>query len=131
MDYGMFRAAAASPKLKVADTTYNTTQIKSVIDKAVAENVRLLVTPELSVTGYTCADLFFSRTLLAASDKALQELAEYTFDKDIIVVVGAPYQSHSKLYNCAFVLYSGRIVCAVPKQNLYKYNEFYEKLFFE
>ena len=51
MDYGMFRAAAVSPKLKVADTTYNTTQIKSVIDKAVAENVRLLVTPELSVTG--------------------------------------------------------------------------------
>lgn len=131
MDYGMFRAAAVSPKLKVADTTYNTTQIKSVIDKAVAENVRLLVTPELSVTGYTCADLFFSRTLLSASDKALQELAEYTFDKDIIVVVGAPYQSHSKLYNCAFVLYSGRIVCAVPKQNLANYNEFYEKRWFE
>lgn len=130
MNYGFFRVASASLKLKVADPEYNASEIKKVIDKALTEQVRLLVTPELSVTGYTCADLFFTRSLLDASSRAVNDLAQYTRDKNIFVVVGAPLEYQGKLYNCAFVLRSGEVVKIIPKQNLANYNEFYEKRWF-
>lgn len=130
MNYGFFRVASASLKLKVADPEYNASEIKKVIDEALTEQVRLLVTPELSVTGYTCADLFFTRALLDASSRAVKDLAQYTRDKNIFVVVGAPLEYQGKLYNCAFVLRSGEVVKIIPKQNLANYNEFYEKRWF-
>ncbi len=130
MNYGMFRAASASLKLKVANPSYNKEEIKKVIDKAVEEDARLLVTPELSITGYTCADLFFSKALLDSSDKAVAELADYTKDKNIFVVVGAPCEYQGKLYNCAFVLKDGKVISIIPKQNIANYNEFYEKRWF-
>lgn len=131
MNYGFIRTAAASLKLKVADVDYNVSEIKKAVDEAVKDDVRLLVTPELSVTGYTCADLFFSKSLLDKSDKAVLELAEYTKDKNIVVLVGAPCSYLNKLYNCAFVLSGGRISGIVPKQYIANYNEFYEKRWFE
>lgn len=130
MNYGMFRVASASLKLKVANPSYNKEEIKKVIDKAVEEDVRLLVTPELSITGYTCADLFFTRTLLDSADKALLELAEYTKDKNICVIVGAPYIYKNKLLNCAYALFDGKVQMITPKQNIANYNEFYEKRWF-
>lgn len=130
MNYGMFRVASASLKLKVANPSYNKEEIKKVIDKAVAEDVRLLVTPELSITGYTCADLFFTRTLLDSADRALLELAEYTKDKNIAVIVGAPYVCKNKLLNCAYTLFDGKVQMITPKQNIANYNEFYEKRWF-
>ncbi len=130
MNYGFFRVASASLKLKVADPEYNASEIKKVIDEALTEQVRLLVTPELSITGYTCADLFFTRSLLDASSRAVNDLAQYTRDKNIFVVVGAPLEYQGKLYNCAFVLRSGEVVKIIPKQNLANYNEFYEKRWF-
>ena len=130
MNYGMFRVASASLKLKVANPSYNKEEIKKVIDKAVEEDVRLLVTPELSITGYTCADLFFTRTLLDNADKALLELAEYTKDKNICVIVGAPYIYKNKLLNCAYTLFDGKVQMITPKQNIANYNEFYEKRWF-
>jgi len=130
MNYGMFRVASASLKLKVANPSYNKEEIKKVIDKAVEEDVRLLVTPELSITGYTCADLFFTRTLLDNADKALLELAEYTKDKNICVIVGAPYIYKNKLLNCAYILFDGKVQMITPKQNIANYNEFYEKRWF-
>lgn len=130
MNYGMFRVASASLKLKVANPSYNKEEIKKVIDKAVEEDVRLLVTPELSITGYTCADLFFTRTLLGNADKALLELAEYTKDKNICVIVGAPYIYKNKLLNCAYTLFDGKVQMITPKQNIANYNEFYEKRWF-
>lgn len=130
MNYGMFRVASASLKLKVANPSYNKEEIKKVIDKAVEEDVRLLVTPELSITGYTCADLFFTRTLLDSADKALLELAEYTKDKNICVIVGAPYIYKNKLLNCAYTLFEGKVQMITPKQNIANYNEFYEKRWF-
>lgn len=130
MNYGMFRVASASLKLKVANPSYNKEEIKKVIDKAVEEDVRLLVTPELSITGYTCADLFFTRTLLDSADKALLELAEYTKDKNICVIVGAPYIYKNKLLNCAYTLFDGKVQMITPKQNIANYNEFYEKRWF-
>lgn len=130
MNYGMFRVASASLKLKVANPSYNKEEIKKVIDKAVEEDVRLLVTPELSITGYTCADLFFTRTLLDSADKALLELAEYTKDKNICVIIGAPYIYKNKLLNCAYTLFDGKVQMITPKQNIANYNEFYEKRWF-
>lgn len=130
MDYGFFRAAAASLKLKVADPEYNKKEIIKAIDDACVSGVRLLVTPELSVTGYTCADLFFTSALRQASDKALFDLAEYTAGKNICVIVGVPIAACGKLYNCAAVLFDGRVQMLTPKQNIANYNEFYEKRWF-
>ena len=76
MNYGFFRVAAAAPRLRVADPDYNAGQLETVIDRAVAQQVRLLVTPELSVTGYTCADLFFQTKLLTDAVAALARVIE-------------------------------------------------------
>lgn len=130
MNYGFVRVASASLKLKVADPEFNKEEIKKVVDEAVKENVRVLVTPELSVTGYTCADLFFTNSLLEKSDKAILEIAEYTKDKNIVLIVGAPCAYINKLYNCAFVISDGEIIGIVPKINIANYNEFYEKRWF-
>ncbi len=131
MNYGMIRVAAASLKLKVANPSYNKIEIKKAIYDAEREGVRLLVTPELSVTGYTCADLFFTKSLQDASYNAVEDIAEYTEGKDITVIIGAPCPVKQKLYNCAFVIYDGEIRAIIPKQNLANYNEFYEKRWFE
>lgn len=131
MNYGMIRVAASSLKLKVANPSYNKIEIKKAIDKAVEEGVKILVTPELSITGYTCADLFFTKALQNAADEALFDVAEYTKGKNICVIVGAPCEYKNKLYNCAFVLYDGFIHAIVPKLNIANYNEFYEKRWFD
>lgn len=86
MNYGFFRVAAASLKLKVANPSYNKEEIKKAIDKAVSEDVRLLVTPELSITGYTCADLFFTKALQEAADEALFDIVEYTRGKILLLL---------------------------------------------
>lgn len=130
MNYGFFRVAAASLKLKVANPSYNKEEIKKAIDKAVSEEVRLLVTPELSITGYTCADLFFTKALQEAADEALFDIVEYTKGKNIVVIVGMPVSYYSKLYNCAIAISNGRIVKIQQKLNLANYNEFYEKRWF-
>lgn len=130
MNYGFFRVAAASLKLRVADPNYNKEEIKKAIDKAVSEDVRLLVTPELSITGYTCADLFFTKQLQHSADQALCEIVKYTADKNITVLVGMPVPFYNSLYNCAVVISDGRICGIVPKQHIANYNEFYEKRWF-
>lgn len=130
MNNGFIRTAAASLKIKVADPDYNKEEIKKVIDMAVEENVKILVTPELSITGYTCADLFFTKALQEKADEALCELIEYTQDKNILVFVGMPIYSKGKLYNCAVALFDGDIMSITPKSNIANYNEFYEKRWF-
>lgn len=130
MNYGMVRVAAASLKLKVANPSYNKEEIKWAIDKAVNEGVRILVTPELSITGYTCADLFFTKTLQNAAEEALADVIEYTVGKNICVIVGMPVEFYNSLYNCAVVISNGIVNGVVPKQNIANYNEFYEKRWF-
>lgn len=130
MNYGFIKTAASSLKLKVADVSFNTSIIKEAIDSALEKNVKLLVTPELSVTGYTCADLFFARTLLIESERAVAELADYIKDKDIVLLVGAPVPFFNKLYNCAVVIDKDGVKGIVPKKHLANYNEFYEKRWF-
>lgn len=130
MNYGFFRVAAASLKLKVANPSYNKEEIKKAIDKAVSEDVRLLVTPELSITGYTCADLFFTKALQQSAGEALKDIVEYSKGKNIAVVVGLPVAFYNSLYNCAVVLMNGGILGIVPKMHIANYNEFYEKRWF-
>lgn len=130
MNYGMMRVAAASLKLKVANPSYNKEEIKNAIDKALEKNVRLLVTPELSVTGYTCADLFFTKSLQEAANNAFKEIVEYTKGKNICVILGMPVPFFNSLYNCAVVVSNGEVNGIVPKENIANYNEFYEKRWF-
>lgn len=127
----MFRVASASLKLKVANPSYNKVEIKKAIYDAEKKGVKLLVTPELSITGYTCADLFFTKSLQEKANEALKDIVEYTTGKDICVVVGMPMPYRNKLYNCAVAIYSGDIQLIVPKKNMANYNEFYEKRWFE
>lgn len=130
MNYGFLRVAAASLRLRVADPSYNKNEIISAIEKAEGMGVKLLVTPELSVTGYTCADLFFSSALIKSANEALGEIVKATKGKEMAVLVGMPAVVRNKLYNCAVVIKDGRILGAVPKKNLANYNEFYEKRWF-
>ena len=130
MNYGFLRAAAASLKLKPADPEFNKEEILKAIDEAVENETRLLVTPELSVTGYTCADLFFNKALLSKAMSALREIADYTNGKNIAVLVGVPVEFKNSLYNCAAVLVNGGIAGLVPKIHIANYNEFYEKRWF-
>ncbi len=130
MNYGMIRAAAASLRLKVADPTYNKEKIKEAIDCAEQKGTRLIVLPELCVTGYTCADLFFTKSLQNSAENALKEIIKYTSGKNIVAAVGMPVPFYNSLYNCAVVIGNGRIYGIVPKIHLANYNEFYEKRWF-
>lgn len=130
MNYSMIRVACASPKMKVANPSYNKEEIKAVIDEAVEKGVKILVLPELSVTGYTCADLFFSSALQAEAEKALAQITKHTEGKGICVIIGAAIAYRSSLYNCAVIIADGKIIGAVPKQHIANYNEFYEKRWF-
>lgn len=130
MNYSMIRTAAASLKLKVANPEFNKNQIINAINSAEKEKVRLLVTPELSITGYTCADLFFNTELQQQAFCALEEIINCTNGKNIAVLVGMPVPFRNKLYNCAVVVLNGEIKGVVPKIHLANYNEFYEKRWF-
>lgn len=129
--YGFVRVAAATPKLKVADCDYNVSQIKDVINTAVNKKVQLLCFPELSITGYTCGDLFFQTVLQRKAMESLMDLAEFLIDKpSIIIIVGLPLVHQDKLYNVAAVISSEGILGFVPKQETPNYDEFYEKRWF-
>lgn len=129
--YGFVRVAAATPKLKVADCEYNVSQIKNVINTAVNKKVQLLCFPELSITGYTCGDLFFQTVLQRKAMEALIDLVEFLNDKpSIITMVGLPLAHQNKLYNVAAVISKEGILGFVPKQEIPNYDEFYEKRWF-
>ena len=128
--FGYVRVAAAVPHMRVADCKYNASEIKKQISEAVEEGVEVVCFPELSVTGYTCADLFFTQQLQRDALSALEEVCAYTRDLPIIVLVGAPLKVDNNLYNCAFVMTDGDVVGVVPKVNLPNTGEFYEKRWF-
>ncbi|MBO7397107.1 MAG: NAD(+) synthase [Bacteroidales bacterium] len=129
-DFGYIRVAAASPRVKVADVEFNRDRTCELIDKAVEQEVSLLVFPELGISGYTCGDLFGTSTLVEKSEAALRQVCEHTAGKPITVVVGAPVRYNDKLYNCAVIMYGGQIKGIVPKIYLPTYNEFYEARWF-
>ena len=126
MKHGFLKVAAATPHIRVADCDYNTENIIKLIDEAVTEQAKLVVFPELSVTGYTCSDLFLQDNLLKAASKSIGKIIHYSIDKDIVIVVGFPYQYKGVLYNTAAVIFHGRVLGLVPKCNIPNYTEFYE-----
>lgn len=115
MKYGFFKTACASLKLKIAQPSYNKIEIMNAIDEAEKKGAKLLVTPELSITGATCGNLFFMSALLNSAENALCDIAKHTKGKDIAVSVGMPVSYCNKLYNCAVVILNGKIVGAAPK----------------
>ena len=129
-NFGYVRVAAAVPHMRVADCQYNAAEIKKQITEAVQEGVEVICFPELSITGYTCADLFFTQQLQKDALSALEEVCAFTRNLPIIVLVGAPLKVDNNLYNCAFVMTDGDVVGVVPKVNLPNTGEFYEKRWF-
>ncbi len=130
MKDGFLRVASATPEVKVADCTYNGERIIEFIKEAEEKGVSLIVFPELSITAYTCQDLFFQKTLLQAAKKTLLSVAEQTKQLNIISIVGLPLEYGGALYNTAAVVYHGKVLGFIPKQNIPNYGEFHELRFF-
>ena len=129
-EYGYVRCAAASLRMEVANPRWNEQEMEHVIAEAVSNGVAILVLPECAMTGYTCADLFFQKTLLEETEHQIAKLKKFLEGKEIIVAVGAPIQIENKLYNMGIVLQNGHILGMVPKTYLPNYNEFYEQRWF-
>ncbi len=128
MDF--IKVGAASPKIKISDTKYNLTEIESMISKAVEEEVKLIVFPELCISAYTCGDLFTNQKLIDNCNLALESLVEFSKGKDILIAVGAPLLYRYSLYNCAYIILNGKVLGIVPKSYIPNYSEFYEKRWF-
>lgn len=126
MKHGFVKVAAVTPDIRVADVAYNTEKICEAIDKAAFERAKIVVFPELCITGYTCSDLFLQDILLRESRKALMKIAAYTADKEMLVFIGVPLQIDGKLYNVAAALNRGAVIGLTTKTFLPNYGEFYE-----
>ncbi|MCI5874585.1 MAG: NAD(+) synthase [Clostridiales bacterium] len=123
---GFVKVAAVTPKIRVADTKYNAKVICDGIKEAAEQGAKVIVFPELCITGYTCEDLFLQETLLEGAKEALGEIVEFTSGVDAVVFVGLPIQYNGKLYNTAAVIKGDRLLGFVPKSYIPTYNEFYE-----
>lgn len=130
MNYGFVKVAAAVPHVQVADCFYNIGQIEGLMRKASSQQVQLVVFPELSVTAYTCMDLFNQQTLLDNAEKALVKLVTATADLELLAIVGAPLRAGNSLINAAVVFQKGKIKGIVPKTYLPNYKEFQEQRWF-
>lgn len=130
MKYGYLTVATSIPSVKVGDVAFNILNIESAIAEADGKGVEVITFPELSLTGYTCQDLFQQGTLLDAAEQGVLRLLEFTRQMDIIAIVGAPVVVGPILLNCAVVIQQGEILGIVPKTYLPNYSEFYEKRWF-
>ena len=130
MKNGFITVAAAVPSVKVADCAYNLLQIENMIAQAEGKGVEIIVFPELSLTGYTCQDLFRQNHLLMQAENAVLMLLDFTRKLDVISIIGLPIAVGNLLLNCAIVIQSGDILGVVPKTYLPNYSEFYEKRWF-
>ena len=130
-DFGFFRARSYVPTVKIADPDHNVNGIIEACLDACKENVDCIVFPELSITGYTCADLFQQELLIKKAEKGIERLAKELHFCDLLTVVGSPVMAFGKRYNCAVFIHKDKIVGIVPKSFLPNYEEFYEKRWFE
>ena len=127
MKNGFVKVCAYSPDVKIADTDYNKKQIIEAMEKAKDDEVKLLVLPELAITGYTLGDLFYQDVLLNSALSALEDIVKASKGLDMLVFVGMPLKHQSNIYNVAVAIFDGNILGVVPKTYLPNYNEFYEK----
>ena len=130
MRHGFIKVAAVTPKIKVADPVYNAEVICERLAQACEKGAKLIVFPELCLTGYTCGDLFLQPLLLEEAKCQLLKVAEATVGKEALVLVGLPLEYGGKLYNVAAVLQDGKVLGLVPKTNIPTYAEFYEGRYF-
>ena len=126
MKHGFIKAAAVTPKIRVADPAYNAEVICEKLEEVWNAGARLVVFPELCLTGYTCGDLFLQQALLEEAKLQLMKVLDATVGKKGLVMVGLPLERSGRLYNVAAVLCDGRILGLVPKANIPSYAEFYE-----
>ncbi|MGN1099705.1 MAG: NAD(+) synthase [Christensenellales bacterium] len=126
MDYGFVRVASATPSLKVADTDYNAGEIIGIVRDAAECGAEVIVFPELSITGYTCSDLFLQSALLSGAKDALKRIVDETADTGTLCFVGMPLAVGNDTYNCAVAFADGKVLGVVPKTNIPNYSEFYE-----
>ncbi|MCB2293033.1 NAD(+) synthase [Clostridium algoriphilum] len=130
METSFIKVSVACPVVSVADIEFNLTNIQSCIEHAINEKSKFIVFPELCITAYTCADLFMQRRLIEESESAIKSLCEFSKNKDILIAVGSPLYSNDCLYNCAYVIFNGKLLGIVPKSYIPNYSEFYEKRWF-
>ena len=124
---GFITVACGTPKLRLADCDYNAEQTFTLMRKAEKAGAKVLVLPELSLTGYTCGDLFYQDALLRGAEQALATVLEATRNLEVVTAVGLPLRVNNKLYNCAAIIQNGTVLGVVPKTHLPNYSEFYEK----
>lgn len=130
MKHGFVKVAAITPKIKVADTAYNSGLIMEAMETASQAGAKVVVFPELCITGYTCGDLFWQNKLIASAKEELLKIAAKSKDLDGIFFVGLPYDINGKLYNMAAAVSGGEVIGMVPKTFIPNYNEFYEARYF-
>ena len=130
MEFGFIRVAAATPRVKVADVDANVEEICRMAEIAENEQVSILAFPELSVTGYSCGDLFAQELLISRAEEGVKRLKTFSRGKSLTLVVGVPVRVRGSLYNCAAVIQNGSLKGIVPKIYLPTYNEFYESRWF-
>lgn len=130
MKNGFIKVAAAIPSVRVADCSYNTERIESIVAQAEGQGVEIICFPELSLTAYTCQDLFSQQLLLDEAEAALLKLLEFSHNLDIVIIVGVPIAHNGMLFNCAAVIQRGKLFGLVPKTYLPNYKEFYEQRWF-
>ena len=130
MKYGIIRVAAATPETRVADCSFNTEQIISLLNQAHQQNVEIIVFPELSITSYTCGDLFHQSTLLNEAEYYLSKILHHSQQLSLTAIVGVPVRCSNRLFNAGIVIQHGHILGVVPKSYLPNHNEFYEQRWF-
>lgn len=130
MSAGYLRIATAVPRVKVGDVTHNTQQIESLMVKAQGLGVDVVCFPELSLTGYSCQDLFGQQLLLDEAEQALVKLLELSRNLQLTTIVGLPYEHRGALFNCAAIVQGGKLQGLVPKTFLPNHQEFYEQRWF-
>lgn len=130
MNYGFVKVAAAVPHVQVADCFYNIQQMESLMRQASDKGVQIIAFPEMSVTAYTCLDLFAQQTLLKNAEQALLKLVSDTADLNILTIAGAPLVTENRLINAAVAFQSGKILGVVPKTYIPNYKEFQEQRWF-
>ena len=128
--FDFYRVAACVPEVKVGDVDFNKEKILEKINDAYEYGAGIIALPELAITGYSCQDLFFHNTLIDAALKAVGDILETTYDRDEVIVMGAPVVLNDKLYNGAFVMLNGRLLGISIKTFIPNHHEFYEKRWF-
>ena len=126
MRHGFIKTAAITPKIRVADPEYNAGEIIRLMEEAACRGAKLIVFPELCITGYTCGDLFLQEILLTSAKEQLYRIVDASRDLDALIFVGLPWAKEGKLYNVAAAISRGGLLGMVPKTHLPNYGEFYE-----